>query len=96
MQRVEIISNKSVEDDITQALEEYVPNILYTKFPLVYGRVGNDRKLGNTTWPEKNFVLVSYVEDEDFPKVRSVIKAIKQKFPGEGIKLFAIKAEEPL
>ena len=43
MQRVEIISNKSVEDDVTQALEEYVPDILYTKFPLVYGRGGNDR-----------------------------------------------------
>ena len=95
MQRVEIISNKSVEDDVTQALEEYVPDILYTKFPLVYGRGGSDRKLGNTTWPEKNFVLVSYIEDEDLPKVQAVMKAIKKKFPGEGIKLFAIKAEEP-
>ena len=40
-------------------------------------------------------MLVSYIEDEDLPKVQAVMKAIKKKFPGEGIKLFAIKAEEP-
>ncbi|UKI55551.1 MAG: hypothetical protein L6V90_13375 [Treponema succinifaciens] len=34
MQRVEIISNKSVEDDVTQALEEYVPDIYTRSFRL--------------------------------------------------------------
>jgi glycerate kinase len=93
MYRVEIISNKSVEEDITQTLEEYIPQILYTKIPLAYGRGGDDRKLGNSTWPETNFVLVSYVEDEQFPKVRAVIDAVKKRFPDEGIKIFAVKSE---
>lgn len=94
MYRIEIVSNQSVQEDITAALEEYVPGILYTVIPLVYGRGGNDRKLGTTTWPEKNFDLVSYIEDKDYKKVRAVIKGVKAKFPEEGIKLFAIKSED--
>ncbi len=94
MLRIEIFSNKSVEEDITEALEEYVPNIMYTKVPLAYGRGENDYKLGTTTWPETNFILVSYIEDKDLDAVKSVIRAVKIKFKNEGIKLFVIKAEE--
>ncbi len=63
MYRIEIISNKSVEEDITQALEQYIPGILYTVIPLAYGRGKSSYKLGTTTWPETNFVLTSYIED---------------------------------
>ena len=94
MIRLEIVSNKSVEEDIVQALEEYVPGILYTSFPLVYGRGKASYKLGTTTWPETNFVLVSYVKDKDLETAKAVVRGIKEKFPGEGIKLFAVRAEE--
>lgn len=94
MYRIEIIANKSVEDDITEALEQYIPNILYTTVPLVYGRGGEDRKLGTTTWPETNFLMLSYIEDSFIPTVKAVMKGVKEKFKGEGIKLFCIKAEE--
>ena len=49
-------------------------------------------KLGNSTWPETNFVLTSYVKDSELDTVKTVIRGIKRKFPGEGIKLFALKA----
>ena len=94
MYRCEIISNKSVEDDIKEALEQYVPGILYTTIPLAYGRGGEDYKLGTTTWPETNFVLVSYVEDDQLEAVKAVVRATKQKFSREGIKLFTVKADE--
>ncbi|MCH5295777.1 MAG: hypothetical protein J1F14_07775 [Treponema sp.] len=94
MYRCEIISNKSVEEDIKEALEQYIPGILYTTIPLAYGRGGNDYKLGTTTWPETNFVLTSYVEDKDLETVRAIIKAVKDKFKSEGIKLFVVRAEE--
>ncbi len=94
MYRIEIISNKSVEDDITEALEQYIPGILYTKIPLVYGRGGGDYKLGTTTWPETNFTLVSYVKDSELEIVKRVVKAVKERFKSEGIKLFAVQAEE--
>lgn len=94
MYRIEIISNKSVEEEITGALEENLPHILYTTVPLVYGRGGADRKLGTTTWPETNFVLVSYIEDSELPVAKAVIASVKKKFKSEGIKMFAVRAEE--
>lgn len=94
MYRAEIIANQSVQDDIIEALEAYIPDILYTVLPLVHGRGGADRKLGSTTWPESNFALFSYVQEEALPTVKAVIAAIKAKFPDEGIKLFWVKAEE--
>ncbi|MBQ9537948.1 MAG: hypothetical protein IJU95_01650 [Treponema sp.] len=94
MYRIEIIANKSVEDDITEALEQYIPEFLYTTIPLVYGRGGDDRKLGTPTWPETNFLMLSYIQDSALATVKAVIKAVKEKFNSEGIKLFCIKADE--
>jgi len=88
MYRVEIISNKSVQDDIQETLEENISDFFYTIVPVVYGRGGNDRKLGTTTWPETNFMIISYIEDKDVSTVKEVVKAIKEKFPREGIKCF--------
>ncbi len=94
MCRIEIIANKSVEDDITETLEQYVPGILYTTVPLAYGRGGDDRKLGTSTWPETNFLLISYIEDTSLEMAKAVIKGVKERFKGEGIKMFIVKAEE--
>ena len=94
MLRVEIISNKSVQDDITQTLEEHIPDIMYTIVPLVYGRGGDDRKLGTTTWPETNFLMVSYVSEENLEVIKAVIKGVKQRFGREGIKMFVTQAME--
>ena len=94
MYRAEIIANQSVQDDIIEVLEEYIPGILYTTIPLVNGRGKDDYKLGTSTWPETNFLLLGYVEDNQKEKVRAVINAVKEKFKDEGIKLFFVKAEE--
>ncbi len=94
MYRIEIVANKSVEEDIIEALENYIPDMLYTTFPQVFGRGGDDYKMGNTTWPETNFVMFSYIKDEQLEPVKEIIKSVKAKFVNEGIKLFAIKAEE--
>ena len=94
MYRMEIIANKSVQEDIQETLEQYISGILYTTVPLVYGRGGDDYKLGTSTWPETNFILVTYVEDNQIEIVKACIKAVKKKFKNEGIKLFAVKAED--
>ncbi len=90
MCRIEIIANKSVEDDIETSLEHYIPGILYTIVPLVYGRGGQDRKLGTSTWPETNFLMISYIEDEYVNDVKAVMDEVKKKFPNEGIKIFCL------
>ena len=94
MYRIEIFANKSVEDDILEALEQYIPDILYTTVPLAYGRGGNDRKLGTSTWPETNFMMISYIEDSALATVKAVMQGVKARFSGEGVKFFCMKVDE--
>ena len=94
MTRCEIIANQSVQDEIVSLMEEHIPGVLYTIIPTVVGRGKNSYKMGNGTWPETNFILVSYIEDENVAMMKAIIKAVKEKFTGEGIKLFLVKAEE--
>ena len=92
--RAEIISNQSVQEDIVELLEQEIPSIQYTVIPEIHGRGGHSKKLGDTIWPEMNFVLFSYLEEADARKVKEVVEKVKQKFPNEGISLFFTKAVE--
>ncbi|WP_147633899.1 PG0541 family transporter-associated protein [Treponema pectinovorum] len=94
MTRCEVIANQSVQEEIVLLLEEHLPHALYTIIPTVMGRGKKTSKLGNSIWPETNFILLTYVEDNDVSAVKAIIAAVKEKFKGEGIKLFCIKAED--
>ena len=89
--RCEIVANNSVQDDIVEVLETACPDILYTILPSVHGRGKNDRKLQSATWPETNFVLFAYVTRDKLPAIRRAVRAVKETFRGEGIKLFIMK-----
>jgi len=90
MTRFEIIANRSVQDDIIEGLESAIPNFFYTVVPVVHGRGTGTRKLGTATWPEENFMLIAYVDDDKARMVREVVSATKARFPTEGIKLFEL------
>ena len=92
--RIEIISNQSVQEDITELLELEISDIEYTVIPVVHGRGIRAKKLGTTTWPEQNFVLFTYVTKENALKVKAIVKAVKDKFPDEGISLFCSEEVE--
>lgn len=94
MTRCEIIANQSVQDEIISLMEEHISGVLYTIIPTVVGRGKNSYKMGSATWPETNFILISYVEDKEVPVMKAIISAVKEKFAGEGIKLFLVKAED--
>ena len=93
MIRLEIIANKSVQEDIEKSMERNIENFYYTVIPLAFGRGKKNRKLGTATWPETNFAMISYIEEKDFETANKVIAAVKEKFPDEGIKMFAVRAE---
>lgn len=91
--RAEIISNQSVEDDILELLEEEIKGIEYTIIPIVSGKGTKTRKLGNTVWPEQNFVVFAYLDKEQAQIIKECVIALKKRFPNEGISLFFTKAE---
>ncbi len=95
MYRAEIVSNQSVQDDISERLEKEIPGIQYTVIPEVHGKGLKTKKLGDVVWPEMNFILFAYIEDGDAKKVKDVIAQVKERFPNEGISLFFTKGEDP-
>ena len=92
--RAEIISNQSVQEDIIERLERELPSIQYTVIPEISGRGTRTKKLGDTVWPEMNFILFAYVDEEAARKIKEIVEAVKQRFPNEGISLFYTKAYE--
>ncbi len=90
LRRCEIIANQSVEDDIIKLLESTIPDFEYTLDENLCGRGRKSRKLGNSVWPEMNFVLTAYVSSKAEKTVEACVNQVKQKFPREGINLFVM------
>ena len=92
MKRMELIANKSVETEIIIALENNIHDFFYTLIPEIHGRGKTRYRLGTATWPETNFMLISYLDDPDAAKAEIIIHRIKKRFPREGIKLLMMEA----
>ena len=90
MIRLEIIANHSVEENIMDALAAHQAGKFYTKLPNVHG-VGNaGPRMGDAIWPEENFALIIWCEQAEAAQIKQAIDQVKEKFPGEGIKLFGM------
>ena len=63
MIRAEIFANNSMQEQIVNNLESLIPHFLYSIVPVINGRGKDSYKLGTTTWPETNFILIAYCED---------------------------------
>jgi hypothetical protein len=85
MKRLELIANQSIKDEIIEALENALPDIEYTLLPIVQGKGRRKRKDGSRTWPETNFLLISYMGEENAVKATEAIIKIRDRFPAEGI-----------
>lgn len=88
MKRVEIIANHSVEVDIFDAFEKRDIVKAYTKVPSVHGHGNSTPKRGDHIWPEENFLLLVFCEEEEAGLIREAVSEVKEHFPDEGIKLF--------
>jgi hypothetical protein len=89
MIRIEIFANHSVEEDILDALAKEQVGKYYTKIPNIFGVGSSGPRNGDAVWPEENFSLIIWCEKDEAETIKQVIAAVKQKFPDEGIKLFA-------
>lgn len=90
MIRAEIFANQSMQDLLINNLETAIPGFLYSIVPLAHGRGGESYKLGTSTWPETNMILIAYCDDDKERAIQTVVDYMKEKFPTEGIKLFVM------
>ena len=92
MKRMELIANRSVENEIINALEENIQDFFYSLLPQINGKGKTKYRLGTATWPEMNFLLISYLDNDNAIKAAAAIQGVKDQFPREGIKLFFMDA----
>ena len=90
MIRLEIIANHSVEENILDALKHEEVGKYYTKYPGILGVGSAGPRMGDAVWPEENFGLVIWCEEEEARGIARAVEFVKQKFPGEGIKIFGL------
>ena len=90
MKRVEIIANRSVEEDLMDAFAAAGVVERYTKIPVVHGVGSSGPRMGDAVWPEENFVLITYCEEGEAEKIAELVAKVKLRFPDEGIKVFTI------
>jgi hypothetical protein len=50
-------------------------------------------RMGDAVWPEENFSLIIWCEEEEARVIQRAIGKIKEQFSGEGIKVFGVPDE---
>jgi len=90
MVRLEIIANRSVEENILDAFKKEGVGKHYTKYPTIYGVGSSGPRMGDPIWPEENFVLVIWCEEEEARMIREAVESVKERFPDEGVKVFSL------
>lgn len=93
MKRLEIIGNRSIQEEVLGALEEAAEGLRYTLLPVVHGRGKADRRLGTTVWPEENFLVLSYLEDGPADLAREAVLGLKARYPREGLQVFVLTVQ---
>jgi hypothetical protein len=88
MKRLEVIGNRSIEEDMFDVFKRYDVVHYYTKVPVVHGAGNSGPRMGDHVWPEENFILIIYCDDAEAEKIRQAIEDLKLFFKDEGIKLF--------
>ena len=90
MKRLEIIANRSVEEDLFQELQSRGVGQSYTRIDDVGGVGNSGPRHGDHVWPEINFLLIVYCQEAEAAGIRAAVSAVKERFPGEGVKLFEL------
>ncbi|MBN1697114.1 MAG: hypothetical protein JW881_06345 [Spirochaetales bacterium] len=88
MKRIEIIANRSIEEDLFDIFRKKDIVHHYTKIPIAFGVGNKGPRMGDHIWPEENFILIIYCDEMEAVKIRESIFELKEFFKSEGIKLF--------
>ena len=92
MKRIEIIANRSIQEDMLDAFKKEGIVKHYTLIPIVLGIGNSGPRMGDHIWPEENFSLTLYCDNQEAAKIKSVISELKAFFTSEGIKLFELSS----
>lgn len=92
--RVEIIGNRSIQEDLVDLLSGEGVGGHRTVFPEAQGIGRSGPRRGDHVWPEENFVMVVYCTLEEARKLKEIVGVLQQRFDTEGITFFAAQGAE--
>ncbi len=90
MKRVEIIAAQAIQEDLLDALAHFDVPKKYTIIPVAHGMGSTNPKLGNEVWPEENFILLIYCQEEMLERIEQAIALVEKKYDHEGIGYFVL------
>lgn len=90
MVRIEIFVNRSIQDDLFERLKAAKVLKHYSLIPETHGVGATGPRRGDHIWPEENLILIAYVEEDEARQVNAIINELRERFPDEGIALFAV------
>ena len=88
MKRIEVICNRSIEQDLFDIFKKNNVVKFYTKIPIVHGIGSSGPRMGDHIWPEENFMLIIYCDENEAEIIKKSIEELKQYFKVEGVKMF--------
>ncbi len=91
MLRLELIVNSTLEEDFHDRLKKRDIDLHYTKLVGVQGAGAAGLRRGDPVWPEANFLLIAYCDEEQARRLKDVVEGLKRDFPNEGIAMFSIE-----
>jgi hypothetical protein len=81
-------SSDSIQENILEALKDHGVGKYYTLYPNVMGVGSSGPRMGDAIWPEENFALIIWCEEEEARGIVQAAAEVKEKFPDEGVKVF--------
>lgn len=90
MKRVEIMAAQAIQQDILDAFALYAVPARYTIVPVAHGWGETNPKLGDDVWPEENFLMIIYCEEETVKQIERSLDLVKKKYDHEGIGFFVL------
>ena len=92
--RVEIIGNRSIQEDLEELLRGEGAGLHRTVFPEAQGTGRSGPRRGDHVWPEENFVMVVYCGLDEAKKLEEIVSVLQERFDTEGITFFATQGAE--
>ncbi|MFP4330218.1 MAG: PG0541 family transporter-associated protein [Alkalispirochaetaceae bacterium] len=92
MIRVEVVGNRSVQEDFFDRLAEREVGEYHTLLSAVQGVGTSGPRRGDHVWPQENFLYFAYLEEEEARAIQEIVSELQELFAGEGIRFFATPA----
>ncbi len=84
--RVEIVANRSIEEDLIDLLNACGHGETFTLLHPVFGRGSSGRREASAVWPETNVVILVFVATDEVSVLVDGLRDLKQRFPREGLR----------